>query len=54
MKLFRDFVSNEDRTYRVRIGHVLASSLSGFVAGVIVASLVFFGGYLLVHFLTIS
>lgn len=30
-----DFISNEQRQYRFRIGTVLASSLAGFVAGII-------------------
>ncbi|MEK7464668.1 MAG: hypothetical protein AAB617_02730 [Patescibacteria group bacterium] len=37
---FRDFVSEEERQYRYRIGKLLASSLSGFVAGVIFTSII--------------
>ena len=34
-----DFVSGEKRMYRFKLGTVIASSLSGFVAGVVVTSL---------------
>jgi len=37
--MHKDFISEEDRRYKIRIGHRLASSLSGFVAGVIFASI---------------
>ena len=36
-----DFVSNDKKTFRWKIGKVLASSLSGFIAGLIVATIVF-------------
>ncbi len=36
----RDFVSDEQRSFRFKIGHVLASSLSGFIAGAIFASII--------------
>jgi len=39
-KITRDFVSEEKREYRFKIGQLLASALSGFLAGVIVASIV--------------
>lgn len=35
-----DFVSNEPRTFRFKLGRAVASSLSGFVAGVLAASIV--------------
>ena len=35
----RDFVSDESRKFRFKLGKYLASSLSGFVVGVIVASM---------------
>ena len=35
----RDFVSNEPRFYRFKIGTVIASSLSGFIAGVLITSI---------------
>lgn len=31
------FVSYEDRTFKYRLGKILASSLSGFLAGIVVA-----------------
>lgn len=40
----RDFVSEEPRTFRMKLGHALASSLSGFAAGIIVASIVWLIG----------
>ena len=36
----KDFVSEDPRKFHFRIGRLLASSLAGFVAGVIVASIV--------------
>lgn len=51
MGFFRDFVSEENRPFKFKIGRVLASSLSGFIAGTIFASLIFIGGYLLVRYL---
>jgi len=36
----KDFVSEEPRAFRFKMGRVLASSLAGFIAGVIVASIV--------------
>ena len=40
----RDFVSQEPRKFRFRMGKYLASSLTGFVVGVIVASIVWIIG----------
>ncbi|HUC31419.1 MAG TPA: hypothetical protein VMR99_01875 [Candidatus Paceibacterota bacterium] len=40
----QDFTSEEPRTFRFKIGRLLASSLSGFIAGVIVASIIWFIG----------
>lgn len=39
-KYLKDFASDEERNFQFKIGKVLASSLSGFIAGVIVASIV--------------
>jgi acid phosphatase family membrane protein YuiD len=36
-----DFISNEKKSFKVRLGRALASSLSGFLAGLIVASIIF-------------
>ncbi len=36
----RDFISEDPRSFPVQIGKVLASSLSGFIAGAIFASIV--------------
>ena len=35
----RQFISEENKNYKVRIGKLLASSLSGFIAGAIFASI---------------
>ncbi len=40
----QDFVSQEKRTFRLSIGRILASSLTGFIAGVIVASILWIVG----------
>jgi hypothetical protein len=40
--LLKDFVSAEPRDYSFKIGHDLASSLSGFATGVVVASIVWY------------
>ncbi|MCX6754290.1 MAG: hypothetical protein NTU81_00470 [Candidatus Nomurabacteria bacterium] len=40
--LLKEFVSNEPRNFSFKIGKDLASSLSGFVAGIIVASIVWY------------
>lgn len=40
-KLSNDFISNEPKKFEWKIGSVLASSLSGFIAGLIVASIFF-------------
>ncbi|MCK4805777.1 MAG: hypothetical protein KAS91_01155 [Candidatus Pacebacteria bacterium] len=36
--LSRDFISEEQRDFKFRIGETLASSLSGFIAGIIFTS----------------
>jgi tetrahydromethanopterin S-methyltransferase subunit B len=38
--IIRDFVSQEQREYKVKMGGILASALSGFIAGLIVASII--------------
>jgi hypothetical protein len=47
---FEDFVSHEQRGFKWKIGRYIASSLSGFVAGAVAASIVWFVGLLLVSF----
>ncbi len=34
-----DFISNEQREYHFKLGTVIASSLSGFIAGAMIASI---------------
>lgn len=36
----RDFISKEQREFKFKFGHLLASSLSGFVAGAVVSSII--------------
>ncbi len=38
--ILRDFISEENRKFKFKIGSVIASSLAGFIAGAIVASIV--------------
>lgn len=40
--LVRDFISKEERRFRAKLGWHIASALSGFIAGVIAASVVWF------------
>ncbi|MEX0877593.1 MAG: hypothetical protein WDZ40_01860 [Candidatus Spechtbacterales bacterium] len=37
-----DFVSKEEREYKVKLGTTIASALTGFVAGVVSASVIFY------------
>lgn len=39
-KITRDFIADDNRHYKFRIGHLIASSLSGYVCGVISASII--------------
>ncbi|WKZ26275.1 MAG: hypothetical protein QY304_02680 [Candidatus Paceibacterota bacterium] len=39
-KIVRDFVSQEPRQYKMKIGRTVASSLTGFVVGAVSASIV--------------
>ncbi|MDD5710860.1 MAG: hypothetical protein PHV43_02045 [Candidatus Colwellbacteria bacterium] len=39
-KVSRDFISEENREYKFKIGKLVASSLAGFVFGVLGASIV--------------
>ncbi len=39
-ELIRDFISEEKRRFKFRIGDVHASALSGFIAGVISATII--------------
>ena len=41
-KLMRDFISEENRNYKLRIGSTIASSLTGIVCGAILASIIWF------------
>jgi len=37
-----EFISHEKRKFKYKLGKILASSLSGFIAGIIVTVIVFF------------
>ncbi len=39
-KAIRDFISEENRKYKFKFGHLVASSLSGFICGVIIATII--------------
>lgn len=41
-KIKEDFISSDKRNFKWRLGRVLASSLTGFIAGFVVASIIFF------------
>jgi len=43
----QEFVSKDRKNYRMAIGSLTASSLSGFIAGAIVASIIFMTGILI-------
>ncbi len=40
-KLTRDFISEDSREYTFKIGTMVASSLSGFICGFVVAGIIF-------------
>ncbi|MCX6736877.1 MAG: hypothetical protein NTW73_02215 [Candidatus Parcubacteria bacterium] len=50
MGIQRDFISDEKRTFKYKIGKILASSLSGFIAGCIFSSLAWYFILYLIHF----
>jgi len=39
-KIVRDFISEENRQYNFKFGQLIASSLSGFICGSLVASII--------------
>ncbi len=41
-KILSEFVSKENRNYKFKLGRTIASSLAGFIAGAIVASIVWY------------
>jgi hypothetical protein len=41
-EIAKDFYSEEHRKFKYRIGHMVASSLSGFIAGIVVTLMVIF------------
>ncbi|HPW34150.1 MAG TPA: hypothetical protein PK367_00090 [Candidatus Paceibacterota bacterium] len=47
----RDFYSEEGRVYKFKIGKLLASSLSGFVAGILFTLVAIIGAYFIIEIL---
>jgi tetrahydromethanopterin S-methyltransferase subunit F len=47
--LEEEFICREKKHFRFQIGRVLASSLSGFIAGVVFASIIFLTIYYLLQ-----
>ncbi len=45
-KVVRDFISSEKREFKFKIGKLLASSLAGFLAGAVVATIILVTAYL--------
>jgi hypothetical protein len=45
MDISKDFISKEQRDYKFKIGSVIASSLTGFLVGAIVASTIWAIGF---------
>jgi len=39
-KITRDFISEENRQYNFKFGQLIASSLSGFICGALVATII--------------
>ena len=44
MNILRDFVSEEQREFKFKIGSIIASGLAGFMAGLVVASIIWMVG----------
>jgi len=42
MAIKEEFISEEHRSFKWQIGRAIASSLSGFIAGLVVAAILFF------------
>ncbi len=53
VKAIRDFISKKERVFKIKIGKTLASSLTGFIAGVIFTLLALGGAYLIVYLIRI-
>ena len=45
-KLLKDFVSDEKKIFKFQIGKVMASSLTGFVVGALIATIILVTGYI--------
>ena len=45
-KFLRDFVSEEKRFFKFQMGKIMASSLTGFVIGAVVATIILVTGYI--------
>jgi CDP-diglyceride synthetase len=42
MNIFSDFISKENKRYKFQLGKTLASALTGFICGAIVASIIWY------------
>lgn len=50
-KVGREFVSDDTRQYPVHLGKTKASSLSGFIAGVVLASIIWYAAVFIFKFI---
>lgn len=50
-KIEKEFVSDDKRKYPFHLGKTKASSLSGFIAGVILASIIWYAGAYIFEFI---
>jgi acid phosphatase family membrane protein YuiD len=41
-KLFRDFTASDDRSFKIKLGYTIASSLTGIIVGVIISSVIWY------------
>jgi hypothetical protein len=51
MESENDFISSGSKEYKFKIGKRVASSLSGFIAGVVVATIVWFAAHYVINIL---
>gem|GEM_PF-1635144 len=53
MSILKEFICEEQKNFKVKIGKLLASSLSGFIAGVIFSSIFWLGVILFIEYFPI-
>jgi len=44
-KIKQEFISQEEKIYKFKLGHMIASSLTGFIFGAIFASIIWFAAF---------